>query len=99
MDADQIEERLLYELRGARHDDVFTGASAVDLVLALRRGAKRMVAEDRTSEADLAIASQNLRVFLGEMDRARVRLELAEFHERTVSDAFLKLCPGFWPFC
>jgi hypothetical protein len=32
MDADQIEERLLYELRGRRHEDVFSGASAIDLV-------------------------------------------------------------------
>jgi hypothetical protein len=58
-----------------------------------------MVADERTTEADLTLASQNLRVLMGEMDQVRTRLGLAEFHERTVSDAFLKLCPGFWPFC
>ena len=99
MNADQIEERLLYELRGTRHDDVFTGASAVDLVFLLKTAARTMVAEQRTEDADLAVALGNMHVFLAEMDAQRARLHLSEFHEETVSATTGKLCPGFWPFC
>jgi hypothetical protein len=99
MDADQIEERLLYELRGARHDDVFSGASAVDLVFHIRRASKTMVAEGRTSEADLTESFESLRAFVAEMDTQRTQLGLTEFHEITVSQADAQLCPGFWPFC
>jgi len=99
VDADRIAERLLYALRDARHDDVFSGASAVDLVLRIRDGAKTMVDQERTSEDDLAEATENLLLALAEMDEARVRFGLTEFQELTVSEAFVKLCPGFWPFC
>lgn len=99
MDAGQIEERLLFVLRDARHDDLFSGACAVDLVMYMRTAAATMVAEGRTSEDDLAIASQNLTALLVEMDEQRVRLGLTEFQERTLSEALARLCPGFWPFC
>ena len=99
MDAEQIEEQLLNALRGMAHGDVFTGASAVDLVQLLRRAARRMGAEGRTSEADVAAAVESLRTFLAEMEKARDEWGLTEFHEETVSHAWTKLCPGFWPFC
>lgn len=99
MDADQIEGRLLKELRSARHDDVFSGASAVDLVLEIRDGAHTMVAEDRTSPDDLAEAIDHLHGFVDEMDKQRTQMGLTEFHEITVVQARTELCPGFWPFC
>lgn len=99
MDAGQIEERLLFELRARRHEDVFSGASAVDLVLGIRRAAQRMVDEGRTTQADVDEARQSLNKLLSEMDEQRVRFGLSEFQERTFSEALNNLCPGFWPFC
>lgn len=99
MDAGQIEERLLFELRALRHEDLFSGASAVDLVLGIRKAAQRMVDEGRTSEADVDEARSSLKGLLAEMDEQRVRFGYVEFRERTLSEAIAKLCPGFWPFC
>jgi hypothetical protein len=99
MNVDQVEERLLYELRGARTEDLFTGASAIDLVLHIREAAKTMVGEGRTSEDDFGLATQSLNTVLAEMDATRAELNLSEYHEITVGRAFAKLCPGFWPFC
>jgi hypothetical protein len=98
-DTGRIEERLLYEVRGLKTEDVFTGASAIDLVLLVRRAAATMVAEDRTSDADLEQATEQLRIILAEMEVIRTELGLSEFHEITVGRAVAKLCPGFWPFC
>jgi hypothetical protein len=98
MDWEDIERQLLSAFRGARGQDVFTGASAVELFQGIRDGAKRMVAEGATSQEDLTLAVENLFTFLAEMDAQRVQLNLAEFHEETVSYARLKLCP-IWPFC
>jgi hypothetical protein len=98
-DAARIEEQLLFDLRATRHEDVFSGASAVDLVLLVRRAAQTMVDQGRTGDDDMATATDNLHTLLAAMDDRRVELGLREFHERTVSDALARLCPGFWPFC
>lgn len=98
-DSGRIEERLLYEVRGLKTEDVFTGASAIDLVLLVHRAAATMDAEGRTSDADLDQAIERLRIILGEMEAVRTELGLTEFHEITVGRAVAKLCPGFWPFC
>lgn len=94
-----MEERLLYELRGLKTEDLFTGASAIDLALLIHRGAATMVAEGRTSDADMEKAVDHLRSLVDEMESVRSELGLTEFHEITVGSALAKLCPGFWPFC
>jgi hypothetical protein len=100
MRRDEIEEQLLYELRGIKHADLFTGASAVDLVMGIRRGAATMVEQARTSNDDLNQARHQLHVLLAEMDNAKASRGLSEFQEETVNAAFMSLCPrGFWPFC
>lgn len=99
MDVGEVEGRLLVEVRAARGNDVFTGDSAVELVLFVREGAQRMVAEGATADADLLRASTAVRRFLDEMAVERERLGLSEFHEETVLFARQRLCPGFWPFC
>jgi hypothetical protein len=97
MDAGQIEQQLLNEVRAARGHDLFTANSALDLVMFIRGGAETMVAESRTSEDDLTQAKQNLRRFLDEMDAARVELGYSEFREDTGGLA-RRICP-LWPFC
>jgi hypothetical protein len=99
MNADQIEWRLLNDLRNARGHDTFTGNSAADLVYQIEVAAKRMITEGRTSEDDMALASKAFVVLLSEMDAERAILGYSEFREDTVSRALGKLCPGFWPFC
>jgi hypothetical protein len=100
MDADRIEERLFYEVRNTKHDDIFTGASAVDLFLAIHRGVENMVTEERTRPNDVEEATEQLRILLAEMDAARASRGVTAFQEETVSMAFQSLCPkGFWPFC
>ena len=99
MDADQVEQRLLGELTGARGEDRFTASSAVDLFFIIRGGATKMAAEGATSEADLTRARENLRRFLDEMEAERDRLGVSEFREETVAKAWQGLCPGLFPFC
>jgi hypothetical protein len=99
MDADQIEARLLNQLRMAHCHDTFTGNSAADLFGQIQQAAKRMVSEERTSENDLAEATNAFMVLLNEMDTERTRRGYVEFREDTVSWGLDKLCPGFWPFC
>ena len=86
-------------LRGEKHDDLFTGGSAVDLFLATSVVVSAMVREARTDDDDMRKAAENLRTLLAEMESARVSLGLSHFQERTVSKALSSLCPGFWPFC
>src|SRR5215211_5059831 len=97
MDADQLELRLLNEVRNARGHEVFTANSALDLVGLIHEAARRMVAEGRTAEEDFDEARANLRRFLHEMERAKVELGYSEFREDTVGWA-RRICP-LWPFC
>jgi hypothetical protein len=100
MDADRIEVILLMELRGRLHAATFTGASAVDTFMAIKKGIRLMVSEHRTGDDDLEVARQSLHRFLGQMEEQRDRHGLSEFHEETVSDALFRLCPPpCWPFC
>jgi hypothetical protein len=98
MDWEAIEQQLVSALRGARGQDVFTGSSAAELFQLIRDGAKNMAAEEATSPEDLERAVANLYTFMAEMDVERVQLNLTEFHEETVLNARMKLCP-IWPFC
>jgi hypothetical protein len=94
----EIETRLLYTVRGLRTEELFTGASAIDVALDITRAVQRMVDEGRTGDNDVAEAEQTLLRLLVEMDRVRQELRLAEFHEITWGRA-KELCPGLWPFC
>jgi len=93
-----IETRLLYYVRGMRTEDLFTGASAMDVALDIGRAVQRMVDEGRTGVNDASEAEQSLLRLLVEMDRVRQELSLAEFHEITWGRA-KEMCPGLWPFC
>jgi hypothetical protein len=95
----EIETRLLYTVRGLRTEELFTGASAMDLVLDISRGVQRMVDEGRTGDNDVAEAEQSLLQLLDEMVVQRQQLGLAEFHEITFGRAKERWCPGLWPFC
>jgi hypothetical protein len=99
MDADRIEVNLLLELRAKLHAATFTGASAVDTFLAIKRGVRTMVSENQTGDDDLQIARDSLHRFLGQMEQERDRLGYSEFEE-TVSGALSILCPPpAWPIC
>ena len=100
MDADGIEQALLIELRQTRHDDLFSGASAVDVFLSIKKAAKTMVDEGRTGEDDLQLARSSLGSLLLHMEGARNDRGLSEFHEITVSGALRSMCPPpKWPWC
>jgi len=100
MDADGIEQDLLIELRRTRHDDLFSGASAVDVLLSIKKAAKTMVGEGRTDEDDLELARGSLGSLLLHMETERNSRGLSEFHEITVSSALLSMCPPpKWPWC
>jgi hypothetical protein len=98
-DAFAIAERLIYVVRDTKHDDPFTGASAAELTLRIIRGVATMVADGRTDDADVREAETGLRSVLEEMDRARDVRGLSTFSEETVDMAFMRFCPGFFPFC
>jgi hypothetical protein len=95
----RITERLFYEVRNTRHDQLFTAASAADLFLKIVEGAATMVEQRRTTENDLDEALANLDRVLAEMDTVKASDGLSAFEEATVSAAFIRLCPGFFPFC
>ena len=98
-DVYRVAERLFYEVRNTKHDELFSGASAADLSLAIVRGTLNMVADQRTGADDLTIAVDNLQTLLAEMDSTRVQSGFAAYQEVTISTALGNLCPGFWPFC
>jgi hypothetical protein len=100
MDELQIEIGLLSDLRARMHADLFTGASAVDTVVEIRRGVTAMIQESRTSDQDFQEARESLGRFMDGLVAARDSRGLSEFHEETVSFAMGGLCPPpCWPFC
>jgi len=100
METDQIELSLLTDFRDRLHGDTFTGASAVDAFVEIKRGVRAMVEQERTGEDDLQIARDSLQRFMNQMLVERDRGGLSEFHEETVTGAMLRMCPPpSWPWC
>lgn len=97
MEYDQILNQFMNELRSFWGHEDFTANSFLDLLSYVDSGAKRMIAEGRTREEDMAEAIQALHLFLGKMTTEKERLGFTDFREETVSLA-LGLCP-LWPIC
>ena len=96
---DEIQRQLLLVVRNLPTQTLFTKESSMDLAMRIADGVSQMVAQDRTSDHDVAMARDSVQNLLEEMERERQALGLTVFTETTLSGALGRLCPGFFPFC
>jgi hypothetical protein len=96
---DDIQRELLFVVRNWPTEILFTKDSSTDLARQIVDGVSQMVAQDRTSDDDVAMARDSVRRLLEEMELERDRLGLHVFTESTLAGALGRLCPGFFPFC
>lgn len=98
-DREAVRQQLLSVVRNDVGHELFTANSLLDLVALLDQGAENMVREDQVDPDHMDDARVAVHDLLATLVAVRDESGESHFQETTVSQAWMRLCPGFWPVC